>query len=173
MLDPVQPAVGTIDHLGRLVARTALGDRAAFRCLYAFQVMSVWRATDRALFDPGDALAATRSTFVELWHLARYRRADPHLDHGAWVTAIAAGRVDERTRIRAGFGVNVDVDVDLDDYDAHVHRELRDLLGSGRAVIRTGPRTFASVDDLDSALGALAALAGPSRKSVRHLVQVG
>jgi len=144
-------AVTTTDHLDTLIARTAAGDRAAFRCLYAFLVMSVWGAAARGLNDPAEAAAVARSTFVEVWHLARHHHNDdPHTDPRAWLMAITAGRVQDRTRILTGPGV--------DDYDADVHRELRDLLGPGRALIRTGPRTFTDIDDLDHAMTAIAAI---------------
>jgi hypothetical protein len=42
------------------------------------------------------------------------------------------------------------------DYDAHIHRELATLLGSGATTIRTGPGVFTRVDDLDHALAAIA-----------------
>lgn len=65
------------------------GDRAAFRTVYAFLALQVWRDAIR-LLPHLDARAVTRSTFVEMWHLA-----DHHLDHEgretfAWIAAITA-----------------------------------------------------------------------------------
>jgi hypothetical protein len=140
-------------HLGRLVTRTAADDRVAFRRLYAFLAMSVWRAAVRRLPNPNDAAAVTRSTFVEVWHLARHRASGADDDARAWLTAIAAGRMGERTRTSG---------IAVDDYDALVRRELRDLLGRGRAVVRTAPHTFINVDDLDHTI---AAIAGSSNRS--------
>jgi hypothetical protein len=45
-----------------LVDRIAAGDQAAFRCLYAFLAMRVWRDAIRVLPHPADARAVTRST---------------------------------------------------------------------------------------------------------------
>jgi DNA-directed RNA polymerase specialized sigma24 family protein len=157
---PSQPtATAGAAHIGALVTRTAVHDRMAFRRLYAFLAMSVWHMAAHRLPNPHDAAAVTRSTFVEVWHLARHCRTDAGGDARAWVTAIAAGRVDDRTRIRTGPGIAVD------DYDARIRRELRDLLGRGRAVVRSAPHTFINVDDLDDAITAIAAAVGSSNIS--------
>jgi hypothetical protein len=155
-------AATSTDHLGGLVARTAAGDRSAFRCLYAFLAVPVWRVAVRGLANPADAVAVTRSSFVELWHLARHHRGHVHTDLRAWLMAITAGRIDDRARIVASLGVSVA------DYDAHVHRELRDLLGSGRAVVRVGPRIFIRIDDLDQALPAISADLSRRRPADRY-----
>jgi DNA-directed RNA polymerase specialized sigma24 family protein len=115
------------DRLHDLVVGIAAGDRRAFRRLYALLVPRVWGEAVQ-LLPPGEARAVTRSTFVEIWHLARH-----HLDDGTgevrtWVVAITARRVDERIRScgepsphRAG-------------YDHHMHCELVALLGPGADV---------------------------------------
>jgi hypothetical protein len=74
---------------------------AAFRCLYTFLVMRVWRAASRSLPHPVDSQAVTRSTFVEVWHLARHHLDDSGLDTDAWIAAITARHVDERLRSAA------------------------------------------------------------------------
>ena len=124
-------------RLHALVTRIAAGDRAAFRTLYAFQAMRVWRDAIR-LVPPIDARAVTRSTFVEIWHLAGH-----HLDHeacetAAWIVSITAHHIDER--LRAGDGWSP--------HDQHTRCELVTLLGNGQATIRTAPGTFARVIDL-------------------------
>jgi DNA-directed RNA polymerase specialized sigma24 family protein len=131
------------DRLDVLVARIATGDRAAFRTLYAFQAMRVWRDAIR-LVPPVEARAVTRSTFVEIWHLAGH-----HLDHEAcetcaWIVSITARHVDDRIR-------TADKQSPHDDgHDQHTHYELITLLGNGRATIRTAPGTFTRVVDLAS-----------------------
>jgi DNA-directed RNA polymerase specialized sigma24 family protein len=131
------------DHLYDLVARIATGDRAAFRSLYAFLAKRVWRDTVRMLPYPVDARAVTRSTFVEIWHLAGHHLDDGGLDTRAWISTIIARRVDDRLRAADTLYLL------RDDYDRHTHRELVALLGAGQATIRTGPATFTRVDDLD------------------------
>jgi DNA-directed RNA polymerase specialized sigma24 family protein len=129
------------DRLRTLVTRIAGGDRAAFRTVYAFLVMRVWRDSLR-LLPPADARAVTRSTFVEIWHLARH-----HLDHDertlcAWVQEIVARYIEDRCRTANGARPLQRA------YDHHTHRELISLLGTGEATIRTAPSTFTRVIDL-------------------------
>jgi DNA-directed RNA polymerase specialized sigma24 family protein len=129
------------DRLHALVARIAAGDRAAFRTVYAFLALRVWRDAIR-LLPPVDARAVTRSTFVEIWHLAGH-----HLDHEgsetfAWIAAITSRHIGDRIRATAGRRL------DCTGYDHHTHRELVALLGNGDATIRTAPATFTRVADL-------------------------
>jgi uncharacterized protein (DUF1684 family) len=134
------------DRLHDYVARIATGDRTAFRGLYAFLAMRVWRDAIRVLPHPVDARAVTRSTFVEVWHLAGHHLDDAGLDTRTWIAAITARRVEDRLRAS-------DTPCLLrDDYDRHTHRELAALLGAGPATIRTGPATFTRVDDFDLAI---------------------
>jgi RNA polymerase sigma-70 factor (ECF subfamily) len=149
------PADGS-DHLDLLVGRVAAGDKGAFRCLYAFLAMRVWCAAVATLPDRVHAPAVTRSTFVELWHLARHHTNRSHANRShastrAWIAAITARQIDDRLRT-----VNAPGPL-FDEYDRHVHRELADLLGAGQATIRVSPATFARVDDLDLALATIAA----------------
>src|SRR5437899_11442030 len=99
MVDSAAEPAASGDHLDRLVSRIAAGDRLAFRCLYAFLAMRVWRTAARALPYPGHALAVTRSTFLEVWHTAG---AAAHHDARDWIGAITAFRVDERRRVLSG-----------------------------------------------------------------------
>jgi hypothetical protein len=63
------PTVGR-DRLDQLLSRIADGDRGAFRCLYAFLAMRVWRTATATPLGPAAAAAVTMSTFVEVWHSA-------------------------------------------------------------------------------------------------------
>jgi DNA-directed RNA polymerase specialized sigma24 family protein len=129
------------DRLHALVTRIAAGDRAAFRTVYAFLAMQVWRDAIR-LLPPADARAVTRSTFVEIWHLAGH-----HLDHErretfAWISTITARHTGDRIRSTGGQRL------DCNGYDHHTHRELVALLGNGHTTIRTARATFTRVADL-------------------------
>jgi hypothetical protein len=129
------------DRLHTLVTRIAAGDRAAFRTVYAFLAMRVWREALR-LLPPADARAVTRSTFVEMWHLAGH-----HLDHegretAAWILSIAARHIEDRPPTTNG-GQPLQCA-----YDHHTRNELISLLGTGEATIRTAPATFTRVIDL-------------------------
>jgi DNA-directed RNA polymerase specialized sigma24 family protein len=137
------------DRLDLLVDRIATGDRAAFRCLYAFLATRVWRDAVRVLAHPADARAVTRSTFVEVWHLARHHLDHTRTDTRTWISEITARQVHERLR-----APDAPCPI-LRDHDHSVHRELVALLGAGPATVRTGPATFARVDDLNLGLSPL------------------
>ena len=156
-----EPAA-SIDGLDRLVARVGSGDRLALRCLYAFLAVRVWHTAARALPHPGDALAVTRSTFLEMWHTAggagRYDARD-------WIEAITAGRVAERRRVLSAHDhrgppagtTGLSGLADVIDQDDRTDRELANVLGTGRATIRVAPARFVHIEDLDQALDAIAA----------------
>jgi hypothetical protein len=107
-------------HLHDLVIRIAAGDGSAFRTLYASLAMRVWRDVSRSMPHPVDSQAVTRSTFIDVWHLARH-----HLDGGAdtdvWIGAIAARKVEERLRGGPARG----------DRDRHTYREFAALISGG------------------------------------------
>jgi hypothetical protein len=171
---PARTATATVDRpavhhdrLDHLISRIATGDRAAFRCLYAFMAMRVWHSAVEARLSPANAVAVTRSTFVEVWHFAG---AAGRYDARDWLAALGARRVNDRLRAidadgRHGDPVNQPYltangqsqPPDAGDYDSHIHRELTALLGAGDATIRTSPGVFARVDDLDRALATIAA----------------
>jgi hypothetical protein len=67
----------------------------------------------------------TRSTFVEIWHLARHHLDDETAEVRAWVVAITARRADDR--IRSGG----EPSPHSAGYDHHTHCELVALLGVG------------------------------------------
>jgi DNA-directed RNA polymerase specialized sigma24 family protein len=171
---PGEP-VASIDRLDRLVARVGSGDRLALRCLYAFMAVRVWHTASRALPDPGDARAVTRSTFLEVWHTAggagRYDARD-------WIEAVTAVRVEERRRALRGRGhrglPGAGGSADLIDQDGRTRRELAKVLGTGRATIRVASERFAQIEDLDRALDAIAATAGRrARGRAGNAIRVG
>jgi hypothetical protein len=130
------------DRLHALVVRIASGDRTAFRTVYAFLAMQVWRDAVR-LLPPADSRAVTRSTLLEIRHLAGH-----HLDHErceirVWIRAITARQIGDRLRVTDG-GRPLRCE-----YDHHTHQELVSLLGSGCTAIRTSPATFTRVVDHD------------------------
>ena len=152
------------DPLDRLLTQIAAGDRSAFRCLYAFQAMRVWRTASRALLRPEHALAVTRSTFLEVWHTAgsaaRYDARD-------WIAAITGRHIGDRLHALAERG-ETDLDAPpppagdrteamaMSGNDTHVRRQLDGVLGAGRATIRIGPANFTRVDNIGDALAAIA-----------------
>lgn len=133
-------STATTSHGGhssrQLVERIAVGDRAAFRCLYAFLYKRVWRAAIQALPQPVDARAVTRATFVEVWHLAGHHLDLSPADVRTWISAITARHIHERLRA-------LDIPCLLPgDYDRHLHRELAELLGPGPSRNPNRPRNL-------------------------------
>ena len=114
-------------QLHDLVVGIAAGDRSAFRVLYASLAMHVWRDVNRTLPQPVDSQAVTRSTFVEVWHLARYHLADGGTDTAAWIAAITAQKV--KDRLGAGPARS--------DYDRHIYREFAAIVGTRRTAAET------------------------------------
>jgi hypothetical protein len=155
------------DRLDHVISGIAAGDRATFRRLYAFMATRTWHIATEAPLRPAEAVAVTRSTFVEVWHSAG---AAARYDARDWMATVTAGRVNDRLRLidtnghRGVHPAEPAVAADhqhrpptVADHDAHIHRELTALLGAGGATIRTGPGVFARIDDLDHALATIAA----------------
>jgi DNA-directed RNA polymerase specialized sigma24 family protein len=113
------------ERLNGLVDRIAARDPVAFRRLHALLVLPVWRHAVRALPHPLDARAVTRSTFVEVWHMARHHVDEDGIDSRAWIAAITARRVNDRLR------TTDTTRPPHDDHDRHTLRELSALLGAG------------------------------------------
>jgi DNA-directed RNA polymerase specialized sigma24 family protein len=109
------------------VAQIATGDRQAFRCLYAFLAMRVWRNASRLLPHPVDSQAVTRSTFVEVWHLAKNHLDESGLATDAWIAAVTARHVDERLRSADASSLMRTTD------DRHTYREFATMIGTGAA----------------------------------------
>jgi DNA-directed RNA polymerase specialized sigma24 family protein len=138
MLKAVTPtsAITTVnagDRLHGLVVRIAAGDRAAFARLYGLLARWVWRDAVRALPCPPDARAVTRSTFVEVWHMAGHHVDEPGVDSRTWIAAIVARRANDRLRAT---GTTCPLH---DDHDGHTRRELSALLGHRRWPARHRP----------------------------------
>jgi DNA-directed RNA polymerase specialized sigma24 family protein len=143
------PASG---HLDRLVARTAAGDRAAFRMLYAGLAVHVWCVVVSRLRREV-AVAVVQATFVEV-RLRAHSYDGEAGDPREWVTAIAVRRADERRR-GAGGRHHRPEEITAD-YDALVQSQLAEQLGDGPSTIRITAGAFLRVGDLDQALPAIA-----------------
>jgi hypothetical protein len=114
------------DHVHDLVALIAAGDRTAFQSLYALLAMRVWRDVSRTMPHAVDSQAVTRSTFVEIWHLARHHVDDGGLHTDAWIAAITAHKIEERLRTLGAPSLV------REDYDRHTYREFAAMIGAGR-----------------------------------------
>ena len=130
------PADFRDDRLNELVTRIAARDRVAFRSLYTMLALRLWRCAVAQL-PPADARAVTRSTFVEIWHLAGHHPDREGHETWAWILSIVARRVDDRTRSGDG------QPLDGNGHDQHTRLELTALLGNGNPPIRTAPAELA------------------------------
>jgi DNA-directed RNA polymerase specialized sigma24 family protein len=140
-------------HLDGLVARIATGDRSAFQSLYALLAMRVWRDASRLMPHAADSQAVTRSTFVEVWHLARHHLDDGGLHTDAWIAAISAQKIEERLRA-------LDTPhLVREDYDRHTYREFAAMIGAGRtaAELTAGQSRMGPLRAPESTAGAEAA----------------
>src|SRR5436190_1487033 len=122
MTRPSTPANTSAAHfrgerLNDLVTRIAARDRVAFRVLYSVLAVPVWRCAVGQL-SPADARAVTRSTFVEIWHLAGHHPDHERHETWGWVRSIVARRVDDRIRPTDG------QPLDGNGHDHHTHLEL-------------------------------------------------
>jgi DNA-directed RNA polymerase specialized sigma24 family protein len=111
-------------HVHDLVALIATGDRSAFQSLYALLAMRVRRDASRSMPRAVDSQAVTRSTFVEVWHLARHHVDDGGLNTDAWIAAITAHKIEERLR-----GLD-NPSLVREDYDRHTYREFAAMMAA-------------------------------------------
>lgn len=86
-------------EIERLLGRCGLGDREAFRALYAVVAPKLFGVSYRILQHRGDAEEATQEAFVRIWQNAR--RYQPSRGSGpGWLVAIARNAAIDRVRQR-------------------------------------------------------------------------
>ncbi len=97
-----------------LIARTALGDRAAFRALYGRTRAKLFGVTLRILKDRGEAEEALQEIYVKLW-----QRADRYSAGGyspiSWLVAVARNHALDRLRARRPVADDLDVALEVAD----------------------------------------------------------
>lgn len=85
--------------LDGLLARCALGDRAAFRRLYAATGSKLYGVAYRILGDRGDAEEAAQEAYVKIWRNAGRYRPDRG-GAGPWLVSIARNQAIDILRAR-------------------------------------------------------------------------
>lgn len=85
-----------IEHL---IARTALGDRAAFGALYAATGPKLFGVVLRVLDNRADAEEVLQEVFVKVWHNAERYRANG-LSPMTWLYTVARNSAIDRLRMR-------------------------------------------------------------------------
>ena len=96
-------AMGGQDELRRLMARVALGDRAAFAALYDATSAKLFGVVLRVLPSRAEAEEVLQTAYLKVWrHAGRYSaaRASPI----AWMAAIARNAAIDRARANASRG---------------------------------------------------------------------
>jgi DNA-directed RNA polymerase specialized sigma24 family protein len=133
-------------HLTRLVARTAAGDRSAFRCLYGGLACLVWSVV-AAILPPDRVAGVVEATFLEVWHRAAAFDAASGGPR-EWIGTIALRRADDRLRTTGGGARDARLDAIAAVCEAHHRLELAARLGPAPILIRVGPCAFVRVRDL-------------------------
>jgi RNA polymerase sigma-70 factor (ECF subfamily) len=109
------------EPLEDLLARTALGDRTAFRALYGRTSAKLYGVCLRILTDRADADDALQDAYVRIWHNA-HRYSPDRARPITWMVAIARNGAIDRYRAR-GVVTILDLDAALDAPDPGVSPE--------------------------------------------------
>lgn len=102
------------DEIADLLARCALGDRAAFRHLYAVTAPKLHGVAVRILGHGGEAEDAAQEAFVKVWHSAGRYQAGRGSAAG-WLVTIARNAAIDRLRARKAPSRDIADMVDLAD----------------------------------------------------------
>lgn len=84
-------------EIERLIARTALGDRAAFAALYEATSAKLFGVTLRVLNNRGEAEETLQEVYIKIWHNAGRYRVNG-LSPLTWLIAIARNAAIDRRR---------------------------------------------------------------------------
>ena len=91
--------MASLDEIERMIARMAVGDRAALSALYAATSAKLFGIALRVLDDRAEAEDALQEIFVKLWHNAgRYRSNG--LSPMTWLITVARNHAIDRLRAR-------------------------------------------------------------------------
>ena len=106
------------EHIENLIARVALGDRAAFNALYQATSSKLFGVTMRILSNRQEAEDALQEVYVKVWK--RAASFAPNITNGgyspmAWLVSIARNQSIDLIRQRRGGHVDIDEAFDLAD----------------------------------------------------------
>lgn len=93
--------MATVEDIERMIARMAMGDRAALSQLYAATSGKLFGIALRVLDDRPEAEDALQEIYVKLWHNAGRYRANG-LSPMTWLIAVARNHAIDRLRARKG-----------------------------------------------------------------------
>ena len=94
------------DHISDLISRTGLGDRAAFRALYAATSAKLFGICLRVLKNKADAEDVLQESYVKIWHnAARYQVSG--YSPMTWLITIARNQSIDRLRARKPYAAEL------------------------------------------------------------------
>lgn len=103
-----------LSEIEDMIARVAIGDRAAFSALYDATSAKLFGVALRVLNDRAEAEECTQEVYVKVWHAAdRYARNG--LSPMTWLITIARNRAIDRLRARKAGGADLSEAVELPD----------------------------------------------------------
>jgi RNA polymerase sigma-70 factor, ECF subfamily len=106
------------EQIERLIARVALGDRAAFNALYQATSSKLFGVTLRILNNRAEAEDALQEVYVKVWNRASsFAPNSGHSGHSpmAWLVSIARNQSIDLIRQRRGSHVDIEEAFDLAD----------------------------------------------------------
>ena len=145
----------TEPDLEGLLARCGLGDRAAFRDIYARVGSKLFGVCLRILGNRGDAEEATQEAFVKIWHNAGRYRAERG-GAVAWMVSIARNQAIDLLRARkalADKGPTPEASAIGADERRRIEACLRRLAEDRAAAVRAAYLEGHSYDDLARRFG--------------------
>lgn len=108
--------VTTSHDIADMIARVAIGDRAAFEKLYTATSAKLFGVTLRILKNRTEAEEALQEVYIKIWQRAdQYRRGD--FSPISWLVAIARNHALDTLRARKSFADGVDAALEIADPD--------------------------------------------------------
>jgi RNA polymerase sigma-70 factor, ECF subfamily len=107
----------TPDDISALISRTALGDRVAFRALYAATSAKLFGVALRVLKNRTDAEDVLQEVYVKIWHNAAKYQVSGYSPM-TWLIAIARNQSIDRIRSRRPQGTELSEAEEVADFAA-------------------------------------------------------
>jgi RNA polymerase sigma-70 factor, ECF subfamily len=121
----------TSTDIEELIGRVALGDRAAFRALYAATSAKLFAICLRVMRNRSDAEDVLQEAFIKVWHNAGKFRAEG-TSPMAWLAAIVRHHAIDRLRARRPEALDIDEAHDIADDAATPEDELLTTIDAER-----------------------------------------
>ncbi len=130
--EDVSPQMTTPAEIEKLLARMALGDRAAFTALYSATSAKLFGVALRVLNNRAEAEEVVQEAYIKIWHSANRYRVNG-LSPMSWLITIARNQSIDRLRTRRARHDGLDEAAEIP--DARPGPEALAIAGSDRARI--------------------------------------